>query len=61
MTWPSGSIRCVRSIRGLSGLPTLVASDGRLNVPNERCSVESDEETFLNDMEGVYPLPGRTC
>jgi len=26
---------------------TLVASDGRVNVPNERGSIESDEETFI--------------
>ena len=26
----------------------LVASDGRMNVPNERRSVESDEETFID-------------
>jgi hypothetical protein len=26
----------------------LVASDGRMNVPNERRSVESDEETFMD-------------
>ena len=26
----------------------LVASDGRMNVPNERPSVESDEETFID-------------
>ena len=26
----------------------LVATDGRMNVPNERRSVESDEETFMD-------------
>jgi hypothetical protein len=26
----------------------VVASDGRMNVPNERRSVESDEETFID-------------
>jgi len=26
----------------------LVASDGRMNVPNERRSVDSDEETFMD-------------
>jgi hypothetical protein len=48
MTRPSGSSRVVRSYRGLSGAAKLVASDGRMNVPNERRAVESDEETFMD-------------
>ncbi len=30
------------------GAAKLVASDGRMNVPNERRSVDSDEETFID-------------
>lgn len=37
---------------------TLVASDGRVNVPIERGSFESDEETFMDRMDGVYTLSG---
>jgi hypothetical protein len=33
------------------GAAKVVASDGRMNVPNERRSVESDEETFT-DLHG---------
>ena len=36
----------------------LVASDGRMNVPNERRSVESDEETFMDRHGGSLHLVG---
>ena len=40
---------------------TLVASDGPMNVPNERRSVESDEETFMDRHGRSLHLLGRTC
>ena len=39
----------------------LVASDGRMNVPNERRSVESDEETFTDRHGRSLHLVGATC
>ena len=39
----------------------LVASDGSMNVSNERRSVESDEETFIDRHGRIYPLAGQTC
>jgi hypothetical protein len=39
----------------------LVASDGPMNVPNERRSVESDEETFMDRHGRSLHLVGRTC
>jgi hypothetical protein len=39
----------------------LVASDGRMNVTNERPSVESDEETFIDQHGRSLHLVGRTC
>ena len=40
------SVRALVS-RALSAAK-LVASDGRMNVPNERRSIKSDEETFID-------------
>ena len=39
----------------------LVASDGSVNVSNERRSVESDEETFIDQHGRSLYLVGRTC
>jgi hypothetical protein len=39
----------------------LVASDGRMNVTNERPSVESDEETFMDQHGRSLHLVGRMC
>src|SRR5207245_9653115 len=39
----------------------LVASDGSMNVSNERRSVESDEETFIERHGRSLYLVGRTC
>jgi hypothetical protein len=39
----------------------LVASDGRMNVTNERPSVESDEETFIDQHRRSLHLVGRMC
>ena len=39
----------------------LVASDGRMNAPNERGSIESDEVTFIERQGRSLHLVGQTC